>query len=328
MDAEQRYLLDLQGFLLVKGVLSAAELAAAQEAAGRYADAAFAAGDAGLPGGFGQKGTGSANLWCGVAYDKALEWLCWHPRIWPLILELTDGRPHMNGPGTMIVDDLRQSSAALGDDEPEPPISWHCAREMGEREDGSYDAQRAQAAASCEVVGGELRCNNFVCFPYLDTVWPTDGGLVVLSGSHRSSFARNPHPTLFQCPEWAKSPGTCAPPPGVVHITPEAGDYVIMPEATVHGVLRWRAAAKRRRVLVLRYQPQDATGEFHGTSDLTTQDEGRRAFHHRLSPLTHELMAPAPRSVTKSIVAQPPRSAHELLDPKGKIHRVDPEFAS
>ena len=92
MDPEQRYLLDLQGFLLVKHVLSAAELAAAQQAAARYADAAFAAGEKRLPGGFGQKGVGSSNLWCGIAYDKALEWLCWHPRIWPLILELTDHR--------------------------------------------------------------------------------------------------------------------------------------------------------------------------------------------------------------------------------------------
>ena len=86
MDPEQRYLLDLQGFLLVKHVLSAAELAAAQQAAARYADAAFAAGEKRLPGGFGQKGVGSSNLWCGIAYDKALEWLCWHPRMWPLIL--------------------------------------------------------------------------------------------------------------------------------------------------------------------------------------------------------------------------------------------------
>ena len=76
--------------------------------------------------------------------------------------------------------------------------------------------------------------------------------------------------------------------------------------------MRWRAAVKRRRVLVLRFQPQDATGEFHGTSDLSCQDEGRRDFHHRLSPLTHELMAPAPAQVVKAIVTRPPRSAKEL----------------
>ena len=30
-----------------------------------------------------------------------------HPKIWPIILELTGGRPQMNGPGTMIVDDAQ-----------------------------------------------------------------------------------------------------------------------------------------------------------------------------------------------------------------------------
>ena len=94
-------------------------IAAAQQAADRYADEAFAAGDKGLPGGFGQKGIGSSNLWCGIAYDKSLEWLCWHPRIWPLILELTDNRPQMNGPGTMIVDDVDQAKFAL----PHQPIA-------------------------------------------------------------------------------------------------------------------------------------------------------------------------------------------------------------
>jgi hypothetical protein len=181
MDVEQRYLLDLQGFLIVKGVLSAEELTAAQQAAGRYADAAFTAGQEGLPGGFGQKGARSSNMWCGVAYDKALEWLCWHPRIWPMILELTDNRPQMNGPGTMIVDDLQHSSVALRSDEPEPDVAWHCAREIGDLEDGSCDADRARAAASCELRDGKLRCNNFVRPPL--TSHPLSGGEFEIAGS-------------------------------------------------------------------------------------------------------------------------------------------------
>ena len=49
-----------------------------------------------------------------------------------------------------------------------------------------------------------------------------------------------------------------------------------------------------------------------GTADLTAQDGGRRDFARWLSPLTHELMAPAGRGVVKAIVARPPRSAQEL----------------
>ena len=73
-----------------------------------------------------------------------------------------------------------------------------------------------------------------VCFPYLDTVEPEDGGLVVLCGSHKTQLARSAHhSTLFQSPEWAKLPGERAPPAGVAHVCPDAGDFVIMPEATV-----------------------------------------------------------------------------------------------
>ena len=229
MDDEQRYLLDLQGvrplphtptppqpptaaqapptqgpcgtepepracgccqFLIVKGVLSAEELGAAQSAASAYAEAAFA-GDA-MPEGFvGQKNTGSSNLAHAVAWDPALEWLCWHPKIWPIILELTDGRPQMNGPGTMIVDDVVHTTTSLSEGEPEEDIHWHCAREIGddtEPDTNSYDAERAEAAASCQVTEGKCRCNNFVVFPYLDRVEPDDGGLVVLCGSHSEAY--------------------------------------------------------------------------------------------------------------------------------------------
>jgi hypothetical protein len=87
----------------------------------------------------------------------------------------------------------------------------------------------------------------------------------------------------------------------------------------VHGVLRWRTPGKRRRVLVLRFQPHHATGEFHGTSDLSVQDKGRRDFGLRLSPLTHELMAPAQRDTVKSIVAWPPRSVQDLASATSRL---------
>ena len=103
MDKEQRYLLDLQGFLVVEDVLNAAELAAARAAADRYISGAFD-GTPPLPAGFyaGSKGTaiaGHSNLQHAFAFDRALERLAVHPKIWPIVLELTDGRPQLNGPG-------------------------------------------------------------------------------------------------------------------------------------------------------------------------------------------------------------------------------------
>jgi hypothetical protein len=119
-------------------------------------------------------------------------------------------------------------------------------------------------------------------------------------GSHKTNFARRRD--LFSWYGYPHSP----PPPGVVHITPQAGDYVILPEATVHGVLSWRATHRQRRVLVLRFQPQNSSGEFHGTSNLTPK------LYDRLSSFTHELMAPAAFDTIKKIVAAPPVSADNL----------------
>lgn len=136
--------------------------------------------------------------------------------------------------------------------------------------------------------------------PYLDDVCPGDGGLCILVGSHKTNFSRQRD--LFSWDGYPHSP----PPPGVVHITPQAGDYVILPEATVHGVLSWRTTHRQRRVLVLRFQPQHSSGEFHGTSDL------HRKLYDRLSSFTHELMAPASFDTIKEIVAAPPASAEDL----------------
>ena len=45
-------------------------------------------------------------------------------------------------------------------------------------------------------------------------------------------------------------------PAGVVNVTPQAGDAVIMTEMLVHGTLQWKPEDRLRRTLVLRYRPQ------------------------------------------------------------------------
>ena len=74
MDAAQRYQYDLHGFLHVPEALSADELAAARTAA-------HAATRAGEP--------------FAVHCTPALAAMPFHPSIWPVVLELTDGKPMM-----------------------------------------------------------------------------------------------------------------------------------------------------------------------------------------------------------------------------------------
>ena len=88
MTAEQRYLFDLHGYLHLKNVLSAKELAAARAAAERYVDTPPDE----LPAGFRVDGRRYEH---GFAFDRALERLTMHPVTWPIVTELTRGRPRL-----------------------------------------------------------------------------------------------------------------------------------------------------------------------------------------------------------------------------------------
>ena len=80
------------------------------------------------------------------------------------------------------------------------------------------------------------------------------------------------------------------PPPGVVNITPSAGDVVIMPECVTHGVLPWKPVDRQRRVLTLRYRPHHRQA-----GDIP---EGVK---ERLAPETQELLESAHYTHTKEI---------------------------
>ena len=101
----------------------------------------------------------------------------------------------------------------------------------------------------------------------------------MLCGSHKSEFVRPAH--LFH---WGGPPQPL--PPGVAHVTAAAGDYVILAEATTHGVLPWQPRGRQRRVLALRFQPHDCA------------DAGN---HTMVLPL-----APAPLRVAGPCPAQSP----------------------
>ena len=261
MTAEQRYLFDLHGYLLVRNALSAEELAAARAAAERY----VATPPEQLPDGFRVDGKRYLN---GFAFDPALERLALHPSTWPIVTELTRGRPRLAS-GTLQVDDASEGASEA--------MRLHCARD-----DFGWDAIRY------EVRDGRIFCDHTVVFPYLSDVHPGDGGLLVVPGSHKSMFERPPE--LF-------NNGTIetldALPEGVVNITPRAGDMVAMNELVTHGVLPWtpRGHDRTRMILVLRYVPQ-----YQRNRELP------EAIQRRLAPDTLELTSHAGYQDVKEIV--------------------------
>ena len=274
MTAEQRYLFDLHGYLHVRNALSAEELAAARAAAERY----VATQPAQLPEGFRVDGKRYLN---GFAFDRALERLALHPSTWPIVTELTRGRPRLAS-GTLQVDDASKGASEA--------MRLHCARD-----DFGWDAIRY------EVRDGRIFCDHTVVFPYLSDVHPGDGGLLVVPGSHKSMFERPPE--LF-------NNGTVetldALPEGVVNITPRAGDMVVMNELVTHGVLPWtpRGHDRTRMILVLRYVPQ-----YQRNRELP------EAIQRRLAPDTLELTSPAGYQDVKEIVRRDLQTIPQQPDP-------------
>ena len=260
MTPEQRYWFDLTGYLHVPGAMSADELAAAQAAAQRYIDTPPAQ----LPPGFGVDGRRYLH---GFAFDKSLERLAFHTSIWPIIRELTNDRPRLIS-GTLQVNKPGEQDSAL---------HLHCARESY-----GYESSRV------ETHDGRLFCDNIAVFPYLDDVFPGDGGLLALTGSHKAQFPRPPQ--MYNDGDMDLE----EPPEGIVNITPKAGDMVIITESLTHGALPWRPPDRWRRILVLRYHLQ-TQGQAGSIPEEVVE---------RLSPETAELISMAGPLEVKNIMNQ------------------------
>jgi hypothetical protein len=86
--------------------------------------------------------------------------------------------------------------------------------------------------------------NSMIAISYaLTDSGPSDGGFGLVPGSHKAAF---PIPPVFNQVSGASYP--------VVQIPLRAGDAVIFTEATTHGALPW-TAAHERRVVIYKYTP-------------------------------------------------------------------------
>ena len=177
MTPQQRFLLDLNGFLHLKGVLQGDKLETARAAAYRYASADPST----LLAPFDQirrdcdasvhehTPNTASHLGQAFAFDKSLEHICFDDQVWPCIHELTDGMPLLTS-GSLVCEDHRDGGHG------DRPVHLHCARE---------DSTGGPRAARFEVSNGRIFCDNFIVFLYFDDVKPGDGGLLVLPGSVR-----------------------------------------------------------------------------------------------------------------------------------------------
>jgi len=130
--------------LLLDNALGADELRAAQAGVAEHA----AADEPG-------------ELWC---FNKDLEALVFHRSFWPIVMELTNGKPKMKGAQFINDDPVKGTGATNG----KGGGHLHCARTDFGPESATFYQER-----------GELRCNDMIIFIYLTEVLDGDGGLGV-----------------------------------------------------------------------------------------------------------------------------------------------------
>lgn len=171
-------MLDLQGYLVVEGALSATELRDAREAMDRLSGGIFNDNPP-LPDdwyegcreehrrGQATRGTGQemydGHLKWAWAFDKAIEKLAVHPAVWPVILELTQGKPQLSGPGERVGVAIVDDGAVTVSNPTKPKAGWHCNAEgTGDRDREGSGYERARLEVLDD---GTLYCPNFVVFP-------------------------------------------------------------------------------------------------------------------------------------------------------------------
>jgi ectoine hydroxylase-related dioxygenase (phytanoyl-CoA dioxygenase family) len=225
MNAREKYLFDLQGFLVVRAALSPLELKALNEALDanhhqRQEDTASAA-DGNL------SGASLRGLYNGMlTWDKP-----WCQPFRDLLAHRTI-IPYLNtllGRGWKLDHDPFIFTSAIGTE----GLRLHGAGSVTFNGSRFYKYQN-----------GHMRCGLINCQYQLTDVNPGDGGLMLIPGSHKSNYACPDEICAFDADQEV-----------VQHVPMRAGDLVIFNEATTHGTLPWKGVGERRS-LFYRYSPK------------------------------------------------------------------------
>jgi ectoine hydroxylase-related dioxygenase (phytanoyl-CoA dioxygenase family) len=224
MSDRERYLFDLQGFIVIKGMLSAAEVKALNEALDANHDKRKDDTNSSAPGPL--AGEHKRGL-----YQNMLTWE--KPGCLPFRNLLTHRKiiPYLNtllGRGWKLDHNLFIYTAKKGTE----GLGLHGHGAV------SFSGSRFYAYQN-----GRMRCGLINCQYQLADVNPGDGGLCVVPGSHKTNF-----PIPRDIARWEADQQI------VYHVPMKAGDLVIFSESTTHGTLPW-TSDNERRSLFYRYTP-------------------------------------------------------------------------
>ena len=230
MNEYEKFLFDLNGYLVVEDALTPEEVRACNEAIDRNPDRvqirppelSLSGGSSALKGQHGRGDMGGMLTWP-RPWSQPFRDLLAHPKIVPYLTELLrDG---------FRLDHVYGISMVAG-------AEGHTLHGGGTADDLTHFYQ---------FHNGRMRCGLTVVSWMLADCNPGDGGFACIPGSHKSHY-----PTPRDVARLEKDLGC------VRQVTARAGSAVIFTEALAHGTLPWTAAHERRSILY-KYSPGPLT---------------------------------------------------------------------
>lgn len=221
MNAKERYLWDLTGYLIARQVLSSGELAAANEAINRYQERMQVGDDnLGARDSHSLRGTGRPTmhglLQLERPYCEPFRQMLVHPAVVQR-LNVMCGTGFRLDHGPLLISGVKGTEG----------LTMH----------GAGEPHRAHVAYHHQ--NGETYCGGVTVSWQLADVNPGDGGFTCVPGSHKSGFPMPPG--VRTCDD---DMGT------VVQPTMRAGDVLFfMDGAQTHGTRPWQSERPRRSVL-------------------------------------------------------------------------------
>jgi hypothetical protein len=269
MSAHDKFLFDLNGFVIVRNVFSADEVAAANAAIDAHSVNLCAREDAGLRNTLAD----SPHAAAGPRLDmgRMLGWpkphcdvfrsVLAHPRLIPYITELCGEGYRLDHQPLIVAQDKDSEGFALHGG----PISG---------DDGTPKG-KFNPELQYRSMNGELWTSLLAVSVHLSDHGPGDGGFCIVRGSHKLNFPVPVDVTNGLAPGFDDH---------LYHPVTKAGDVLIWSEATVHGATPWRAAHQRRFALY-RFAPANM-GYGRGYTELDP------SFYDGMTPLQRAVVEP------------------------------------
>jgi hypothetical protein len=259
MSDREKFLFDLQGYLIIPGFLTADEVDELNRAVDANADKIRDDGNVNIGKSKTLAGSGKRLMlsglltlehpWC----DPFRELLA-HPRLLPYLNTMLGPGWKMDHSPAMFVAEQGAEGLRLHGATAAAAEIWNTANPQEART--GLSGRIPDVARTYQYANGAMRCGLLAVEFHLTPQEEGDGGFAVIPGSHKANFAL---PDAIQ--HWEEDRDIVRNPANA------PGDVVIFNEATVHGTLPWRPA-HQRRTLLYRYAPRylNYAGGYNSTS--------------------------------------------------------------